>query len=68
MENEIVKIKRVGEEHFETELNCSIDELLNAISILAKEASDFFTDKEFPADKIEDLLTKAVLSRLNEGD
>lgn len=68
MENEIVKIIKMDEEHFATELDCSIDDLLNVISILGKEVSEFFVDKGFTKEQIENLLTRIVVDRLPEGE
>lgn len=68
MENEIVKIVRVDDENFATSLNCSLDELLNAISILGKEVSDFFANKDFSDEELKELLTRTVLSRIDEEE
>ena len=68
MENEIVKIVRVDDDNFATSLNCSLDELLNAISILGKEVSEFFANKDFPDEELRELLTRTVLSRIDEEE
>lgn len=68
MENEIVKIVRVDEENFATSLNCSLDELLNAISILGKEVSEFFANKDFSDEELRELLTRTILSRIDEEE
>ena len=65
MENEIVKIVRVDDENFATSLNCSLDELLNAISILGKEVSEFFANKDFSDEELRELLTRTILSRID---
>ena len=68
MENEIVKIVRVDDENFATSLNCSLDELLNAISILGKEVSEFFANKDFSDEELKELLTRTILSRIDEEE
>ena len=68
MENEIVKIVRVDENNFATSLNCSLDELLNAISILGKEVSEFFANKDFSDEELRELLTRTILSRIDEEE
>ena len=68
MENEIVKIVRVDDENFATSLNCSLDELLNAISILGKEVSEFFANKDFSDEELRELLTRTILSRIDEEE
>ena len=68
MENEIVKIVRVDDENFATSLNCSLDELLNAISILGKEVSEFFANKDFSDEELRELLTRTILSRIDKEE
>lgn len=61
-----INLDCVNDEHFALNLDCTIEELLNGISMLAKEANDFFKDKDYSEETINEILIKALTSRLNE--
>lgn len=66
MEQQIITISKINEESFVINLDCNIEELLNGISMMAKEANDFFKAKDYSEETINEILINALTSRLNE--